>query len=298
MYGKFRVDSLQSRPENFMTVVTLAFFFLLFALIIHELGHAIAMREVGFGVERLGIGLPISPQIFIRSNFLKRIFGKHFEISISPWLIGAYVKPEGNVDISKCNISTKEDVYISGAGPIANIIMLFLFSAVWVLLLPVTKSGQINYFFGLVLPGSRSLIVMMFISLAAATWMFRKWIAVWVLLPLGVYTLYFIISVISGMSLSTAVESSGGIVLISEIASKTGSLRDAIWFGMIINFVLAFTNILPLGPFDGGRILNSVLHKFAPRLSRFTQTAGTALFFGLVAFCLYADGLRVVGYFH
>jgi membrane-associated protease RseP (regulator of RpoE activity) len=279
--------------------LALAILFFVLAVAIHELGHAWAMREAGIKVERLGIGLPLQPNLVIRSNFLRRIFGARFRLSISPWILGAYVKPYGQVEIHDRKVSLREDVYISGAGPIANIIMLFLFSAVLILLEnDLGTKGAMHYYFGIQFVGYGWVIASGFFVAAVLTWVFRKWIALYLLLPIGVYVVYKTIDIMMGMSFGTLVASSGGLVLISEIASKTTSVRDAVYFGMTINFLLAFTNLLPFHPFDGGRITTSLLRKVTSKGAAYIQRVGMLLVYTLIIFCLYADGVRLLNYFH
>ncbi|HSE34949.1 MAG TPA: M50 family metallopeptidase [Candidatus Paceibacterota bacterium] len=278
--------------------IALAFFFLLLAMVLHELGHALEMRAAGIRIERLGIGVPLPPRILIRSNCLRRFFGARFRIMLSPWLLGAFVKPYGDQGIETMGISRRSELAIYGAGPIANIALMFLFSGVSLLLLYDPASYvQTTYFFRIALEGYVWIIALGFFAAALATWWFRRWISTYLLLPLGLAMLAFTISVFANMTFSEATQSSGGIVLISEIASESQTIAGAVRFGAIINFALGAMNLLPILPLDGGRIMSVFVRSIAPRAEVMVQKFGIIAFAALIVFCLYADGLRLVGYF-
>lgn len=278
--------------------IALAFFFLILAMVIHELGHALEMRVAGIRIERLGIGVPLPPSILIRSDPLRVFFGARFRIVLSPWLLGAFVKPYGDQGIETTGIPRRSELAIYGAGPIANIALMFLLSGVNILLAFDPESYvTTTYLFGIVLEGYVWMIAFGFVVAAFATWWFRRWISTYLLLPMGIAMLMFTIGIFTGMTFNEATQSSGGIVLISEIASNSQTIDGAVRFGVIINFALAAMNILPIHPLDGGRIASVFVRMIAPRAEIAVQKLSLVAFSALILFCLYADGLRIVRYF-
>ncbi|WP_298979560.1 RIP metalloprotease RseP [uncultured Campylobacter sp.] len=96
---------------NFMVTV-LAISFLIF---FHELGHFLAARALGVGVNVFSVG-------FGEKVFTKRIGATQYAISAIP--LGGYVSLKGQEDLDPAAASTDPDSYNS-KGPIARIIILF-----------------------------------------------------------------------------------------------------------------------------------------------------------------------------
>ena len=96
---------------NFMVTV-LAISFLIF---FHELGHFLAARALGVGVNVFSVG-------FGEKVFTKRIGATQYAISAIP--LGGYVSLKGQEDLDPAAASADPDSYNS-KGPIARIIILF-----------------------------------------------------------------------------------------------------------------------------------------------------------------------------
>ena len=96
---------------NFMVTV-LAISFLIF---FHELGHFLAARALGVGVNVFSVG-------FGEKVFTKRIGATQYAISAIP--LGGYVSLKGQEDLDPAAVSADPDSYNS-KGPIARIIILF-----------------------------------------------------------------------------------------------------------------------------------------------------------------------------
>jgi Zn-dependent protease len=95
---------------------------------------------------------------------------------------------------------------------------------------------------------------------AAATvgiWLLRRPLTAWLFplvgLPLLVILTYFLVQGIR-------VHQAQGIVGDVQILSYATSLTSTIALGIVINLALAALNLLPLGPFDGGRIATAAIH--------------------------------------
>ena len=93
-------------------VTVLAISFLIF---FHELGHFLAARALGVGVNVFSVG-------FGEKVFTKRIGATQYAISAIP--LGGYVSLKGQEDLDPAAASADPDSYNS-KGPIARIIILF-----------------------------------------------------------------------------------------------------------------------------------------------------------------------------
>src|SRR5262245_49613787 len=94
------------------------------SVIVHELGHAFAMRQCGVRVVRISlfgfpsvgfISVPVTIRLPIRVQWLAET-----EWVVHPLLpLGAYVEPH---EQDAARVSRAEDLYISGMGALANFI--------------------------------------------------------------------------------------------------------------------------------------------------------------------------------
>lgn len=278
-------------------VVTLSFLFFILAMVFHELGHALAMRDAGVKVRRLGLGLPLRPMITLRINPLRRIFGGRCRVTLSPWLLGAYAEPYREYTDGKRPVAFKDNVTIFGAGPIANLVMFTALSGLLALMkFGLTGNGVVRYM-GIAIPGTGFSITLFFGVIAVLLWVFRRAISRFLLLPAGVIMFYLMVTSIMTLPPETGLNEVGGVVLISEIASKTATWEGAVGFGMFINLILGLTNLLPLGPLDGGRIFHIYANEVSPRFANGFARIGTSLLFVLIAIAMLSDGMRVFRYF-
>lgn len=85
--------------------------FLITAIVgIHETAHAIAARRLGFKIQKICIGLPISPKVTFKLK------GVH--IILSPWLLGGGVVMD---DDEFYSAPFQKKALVAVSGPIANV---------------------------------------------------------------------------------------------------------------------------------------------------------------------------------
>lgn len=122
-----------------IVVPLLIFVAVLFTVVtVHEVGHFLAARSVGVPIAELGLGFP--PRLFA----FKR---KGTEYSINAIPLGAFVRPEGDTGVASSNsLSTRSPwvrIWVSLAGPLANVVLAFLlFSGNFILPVQVTVGGE------------------------------------------------------------------------------------------------------------------------------------------------------------
>src|SRR5215217_353379 len=164
---------------------------LLFALLLHELGHAFAMRECGVGVLHisvLGWGGP-SLRLPFKSKWLPDA-----EWVIHPLLpIGAYVASDA-AEMER--LSRADSNYISGMGPLANFIFALVLLALSVVIAPEWLRQQIgtsNY------SGVPATLVVIALAIAILWWL-RRFFCRFLLLPIGSLTFGLVLIVMVSMT--------------------------------------------------------------------------------------------------
>jgi len=237
---------------------------LMIAVIIHEFGHAFEMRRRGVPIKRFGIGWPIGP------IGIKIPLGKNLPpLYIHPLLIGAYVEPESEGDIKKLRYFYQNE--ISAAGVFWNM------ATAGVL---IAALGFINGSF--VTP----LIVA---AVTAVVFYFRSWFAQ--ILPLiGIafigLNIYFLVGV----------ESNGEAAVMGPIGIVNLLSSLSFWQALIlISLALGSTNMIPIPPLDGGRVLIVSLEKFkvSKRVIEVISVVGFILIIVLIIFTTGSDITRI-----
>src|SRR5262245_22336312 len=168
------------------------------SVIVHELGHAFAMRQCGvrvvrislFGFPSLGfISVPVTIRLPIRARWLPDA-----EWVIHPLLpLGAYVMPN---EEDAAHVSRVQDLYISGMGPLTN----FIFGLA---LIGLTVGIAPEWF---VTRGTAASVVLyagLLISIVAAMWVlwrYRLFFCRRLLLAVGIVFLVLMVVIITFMS--------------------------------------------------------------------------------------------------
>ena len=70
------------------------------SIMLHELGHALAMRKYGVPLAEMGFGLPIGPKLTFSGGWWNK-FGEDFKFMFYFNPLGAYVKPKNEEDAVK-----------------------------------------------------------------------------------------------------------------------------------------------------------------------------------------------------
>lgn len=263
-------------------IYAFALFLVFLAILVHEIGHIVAMNRTGIGAKELGIGLPFGPHLshtFVSKNNPSETF----TLSLYPLLLGAFVRPRHEERIEK--LCYRDKAFIFGAGIIANI----FFTLVCMLILMVFFPEQ----------HARSLAAwispwMIIAAIVPLLWYARA-IAAYIFPPLSIATLYFVVDAFLKFSGAALVENSGGMVLIGQLAgSFSANIWQAIFFGGLMSLLFAATNLLPLYPLDGGLTVSVLIERFAPRFQGFFNRIGVGLVLVLVLYSVGGDIRRIV----
>ena len=180
---------------------------LLLAVLFHEAGHAVAAIRLGFRVKGFAIGIPFWP----KAKFVVR----GYEVTVSPWLIGA------GVDIADADYfrqSWWKKVIVAVAGPLANVVLAVL-GAIYIL----GPLGALGLVWGL--------MVMIFSALVG--------------LFSGAVPIGEVASLAKFFEVTSPIVGSG--------------TEGAMFIWILLNLVLAVTNLLPVPAMDGGNVVFAVL---------------------------------------
>lgn len=233
-------------------------------LLIHELGHAVAMVRCGVEVTEVGLGLPVTREI---CHVTIAFRGKPVKISLYPVVFGAFVRSsdnEGGRDLEA--LSYKEKSYIYGAGPLANI--YFALIVVWCLVAYKAVSVSWVMLWAIVTSNFMLYIVLGYLVLL----LFQKSICM-VLVPLA--SIPFIIWL--SFALVAPIESEAIVGPVGIVSLGTEMISDytsSLYFIAMISFSLGITNLLPLYPLDGGLIVKETVQRLGKRACTTYQIFG------------------------
>lgn len=266
----------------------LALFLILLTVLFHELGHLIAMRMSGIWVKELGLGLPYGPSIGMTWTS-KTDPKKTFRFSIYPLLIGAFVRPEE----SKAKSSYDTHAFICGAGVIGNLVYIALSLVLMGILIP--DGGVFVSPFGTMTPH-----IMVFGGLGATIGivLLAKPITQYLFPPLSLAALIYVTMLLGKLTAAQFLEGSGGMIALGEVAgSYSKGPIDALYFGMLISYVLALTNLLPLYPLDGGQTMKHLVDKYLPWATKAFDSVGLYSVYVFITVAMLGDLRRVYHWF-
>lgn len=219
--------------------------FLLLNLILHEAAHAIAMRKYGVEIKKAGIGFPIKPYLTIRGFF-------SFPLTISPFLLGAYVEPTLDGEEKIKSLPYRDRAVIFGVGVIANLLVALVMIGIFFinegnianpLLYGFLAAGVVTGFALVKLARLLCGFVIPVIGLAA--------------LVLTVYS----VAISNPLSQEETQALVGPIGIVGMILGST-TFEDILEISFVISIGIALVNMLPIFPFDGGRIAEAIMQKF------------------------------------
>jgi membrane-associated protease RseP (regulator of RpoE activity) len=270
------------------------------SIVVHELGHAFAMRQCGvrvvrislFGFPGLGfVSVPVTIRLPIKSRWLPET-----EWVIHPLLpLGAYVEPHAD---DAAGLSRAEDFYISGMGPLANLIF-------GLALIGLTVGVAPEWF---VTKGTAMSVVLytgLLLGIVAAMWLlwrFRLFFCRHLLLAVGVVCLVLMVVSISAMTHSERMEMLAGFGLLVGIrdvyvwsqALAGYGVRDVIAYTLVmsgyLSIALGVFNLMPLLPLDGGHMMN---HYVPDVLRRPYLAISVVLIYPLLVLSLWNDAVLV-----
>lgn len=246
---------------------------LLIALIVHEAGHALAMMRRGIEIQEAGIGLPITGKLKLtfRSRFLP------FPIVLTPALLGAYVRPTKKGTERLESMSYRDQAVCSGAGVVMNVVFG---GALLCIVASISVHSSANN-------QARLLVVSLIAGgVAAAAAIFRR--AFSRVMPVfGVAGLLLLI-----FSLIDSTENVGGPLTVVSTAASGKSLVDALKMGFVMSISLAYLNVLPLFPLDGGKIVSAFFETRGWKQTNLIFSATTGVvFLGFIGFVVVKDFL-------
>lgn len=272
-------------------------FIILFAILVHEIGHVIAMRKCGVWVNELGIGLPFGKSIgwTFRS---KKYPGKTFRLSLYPALVGAFVKPEKGWENFE-RLSYRDQAFIYGGGVMGNLVLITGAIALMGLLVPAGHVLTVAFepfgrlritgeylWYGILATG-----ILLRFARSITRFLF----------PLGAGAiLVFYIKVLSTLSFGTFVERSGGVFTIAQMGSTLPlKLPAMIYFAAFVSYLLALTNLLPFYPLDGALPIKTLGEKYLPKkVCAAFLNVGFVCLLVLLVFSTAGDFRRIIELFH
>lgn len=234
---------------------------LLIALGTHEAAHALALRRFGIPISEAGLGLPFAPRIVLPPTARRS-----FRLSLSIWLVGAYVTPHPDHEHRIRSLSYRDHAWYAGAGIVANIVMAGLLT------------------FGEALWDGRFVTALASAAITASMWFGRRAFAAYVLPVLSLAVLVALI-----WSVVRTVGQPQGVVGIAR-AVTVSSPRAAIEAGRTLALSLGLLNMVPIFPLDGGRIGALVVQRWiGTRADALFRRVGAAAAVVLVGYSTLSD---------
>lgn len=241
---------------------------LLIHVVLHERAHAVAMRKAGVRVVEAGLGMNLPP----RKVFTDR---RGFRWSISPWLVGAYVKPHAD-DFDKLrNGPYAQAAWQFNAGVVTNLVL-----GLGALALAGALGGSLI----------RAAIMAV---LAAASWAWRKQVAAYIIPAIGPVLLgWFLWSIFRAVNSGAVI----GMTGMGEIAPASLGLADVLRVFGVIGVALAMLNAVPLMPLDNGQVWDRLLHRwFGHKAAHVWMAAGVGVMGATILYAVFSDLLNLAG---
>lgn len=246
--------------------VPLAVVFFLASLVVHEAGHALALRKLGIPISSAGLGLMIPPMLRWRRST--------FDVTLSPWLLGAYVLPDRRYEAKLEALSYRDSAWYSGAGIIANLILAGVFGTT-----AATVDGHLQ---------SATTVG----AATVAIWVFRRFIAAALLVPIGIAAA---VLTVQGILLAARTGASVGIVGTAQFIGGASSLHAALITVAVLNAAIALFNSIPLFPLDGGRIADALVRKvWGVRPAAVIQNVGVGLMLLVTLYAVGTDAWQLI----
>lgn len=236
---------------------------------LHEIGHALAMKSRGVKFDEIGLGLPfpLIPKLEFKMPFANKF-------CVHPLLLGAYVKPSQGENEKMDNFSYADQSLIFGAGILMNVAL----GTFYYLIGGMLATTNISHF----LTQDVTIVVL------AAT--------LFILLGRSIFTKYCIPVLGLGMLIlvtfsisSSANEVVGPVGLIKMAHSLAQDLAKDFLFASTVSWSLALMNMIPVHPLDGGKIVSAMMGKKFPRIRKTYEIAGGLIFLVFIAFVILHD---------
>jgi membrane-associated protease RseP (regulator of RpoE activity) len=248
--------------------ITLAAVLFLGTVIAHEAGHFVSMRRAGIRIHSAGIGFPFPPTFTVYRK--KRPDGGVMKFQLSPWVLGAFVRAEDEDEKRIDTLPYRQFAWIMGSGVVINVVLGLVLLSLGAML-----SGNWNGFVAYNL-------------IAVVLWLGRKLFTAYVVPVIGLPVL--------GLSIwgfITAVQDRAqvGIVGMGKMFTWATDIRMALLLAGALSLLLGLANMVPLFPFDGGRIFSRVLMNLGAsrRAATLFEVTTSTLAIGSIMFSLMTD---------
>lgn len=255
-----------------MTILSTTIAFLLFVLVLalHEAAHAYALHGLGYRIKAAGLGLPIAPRLKFKPTARRP-----FSISISPWLVGAYVQVHNEDEEAVGRLRYWDQAWFSGAGVVANL-----------------SVGGILVALVLAIQG-RFWMALAWAAVGVMIWLRGRLITALIVpivaLAVFVGSIYLVITTTASLVSGTGNPQMGGILGIGGFLVVDSPL-DALKVAALLSISLGLANMLPLAPFDGGRICAELVRRWWGETAQRVYVASSlALGFGLILYMQVLD---------
>lgn len=215
---------------------TTAVLLLLINIALHEAGHALVLVKLGGRIREAGLGLPFPPRLVLPPRGRRQ-----FRLSLSPWVIAAYVEPDPDSETMVQQLSYRDQAWFAGVGVIVNAVIATAVAA-----LVFALQG-------------RWVAMSVTLAIGAAIWVVRKLICMAIPL-LGVGAVVLV--ALSVLHAARTEQASGPLGVASALT--VGSASEMLTITFLLSASLAILNCLPLYPFDGGRVVDAALRIWAP----------------------------------
>lgn len=222
------------------TVLWVAFGAALFlaSIVAHEAAHAVVLWRLGFPIASAGLGLPFPPVLRLQPTARRP-----FALTLSPWLVGAYVMPHREDEDAIEAMPYRQVAWYSGVGVMVNL----------------TLAGGFLTVLSIVY-GSSWAATGVGAGVTVGLWVARRPLCRYVLPVLGVPMLGV---VAYGMVDALAAGQATGIVGLGRVLGEVTSLHQALLIAALLNIGVAVFNLIPLYPLDGGRIADAAIRHLA-----------------------------------
>ena len=195
----------------------------------HEVAHAVYFRHVGIKVKEMGFGLPLQPNVLIKSKHLP------FPIRLSPWIVLAYVDVDEDQREKVEALPYSQYMHITCAGVMASwCVGLFYFA----LSLALARIRQPYWYlpFSLITIGAILLVIVLCVRFFQ---------------PICQRLMGYL-SIVAALGTGVSIVLTGWLPILPPPHFSDYTL--AIAFAGIVNVELAWFNLLPLNITDGGDI--------------------------------------------
>lgn len=248
--------------------ITLAVVLSLGTIIAHEAGHFFAMRRASIRIVSAGIGFPFPPTFTVYRK--KNPDGTVTKFQLSPWVLGAFVRPDERDEKRIDELPYRQFTWIMGSGVVINLVLGALLIGI--------GAAMIGNWYGF---GA-------YLLSAGLLWLGRRLLAAYLVPVFGFPALGL---VIWGTVLAVLNHDQVGLVGQARLFGVVDSASLAFVLAGLFSASLGILNMIPLFPFDGGRIFSRVLS--GAGLSRRSVTAfevvTSMLAIGTIAFTLLTD---------